>query len=164
MLKISFLILIAGLVLILIGLIKTKPWKNNEQKSWSDQNETSEIDSYALYLGMCKRDNEEPIGKDLFQTLANEDGKISLFDLMEVHCKINAKLNRKFIDDEITTKEELSIETNQEKNKNEKFVNSAIAGYATNSAALGTIIGGSLFGAVVGDKLQKKGRVLNDHT
>ncbi len=157
MLKISFLILIAGLVLILIGLIKTKPWKNNEQKSWSNQNETSEIDSYALYLGMCKNENEEPIDRDLFQNLANEVGEINLSDLMEVHGKINAKLNRKFIDDEITTKEELSSETNQEKNKNEKFVNSAIAGYATNSAALGTIFGGSLFGAVVGDKLQKKG-------
>lgn len=157
MFKISFLILIAGLVLILIGLIKTKPWKNNEQKSWSNQNETSEIDSYALYLAMCKRDNEEPIDKDLFHRLANEDGEISLSELMELHSKINAKLNRKFIEDEITTKEVLSSEINQEKIKNEKFVNSAFASYVTNSAMVGTIFAGSLFGAVVGDKLQKKG-------
>jgi hypothetical protein len=158
MLKISFLIFIAGLVLILIGLIKTKSWKNTEQKSISNLNEKSEIDGYSLYIGMCESDNEESIDKDLFHSLANEDGKINLSDLMEVHSKINAKLNRKFIEDEITLKEELTLATNQEKIKNENFVNSAIAGYATNSAALGTIIGGSLFGAVVGDKLRNEGK------
>lgn len=157
MLEIVLFFFIIGLVMIGVGLIKTKPWKNTEQKSIANQNEKSEIDGYTLYVGMCESDNEEPIGRELFHSLADEGGKISLSDLMEVHSKLNAKLNRKFIDDEITTKEELSLETNQEKIKNEKFVNSAIAGYATNSAALGTIIGGSLFGAVVGDKFRKKG-------
>jgi hypothetical protein len=168
MLKIAILVFIVGLVLILIGLIKTKPWKNTEQKSvinqneknrrmiHFNQNEKSETGAYTWYLGMCKRDNEAPISRDLFHSLANESGEIDLSDLMEIHGKINEKQKVKIIEEMIKNDQDIAVETNEEKNKNEEFVKSAIAGYVANSTTVGTIFGGSLLGAMLGDKLKKK--------
>lgn len=116
--------------------------------------EKNEVDAYNIYLTWCAKQQYIPIDNEAFAKLADENGKISVTNLMQAHNLINPTRNT----DSSVTKNAHPPQNDgaEQKKRDDAFVVSTLAGYYTNSTFLGTIIGGNLLGGIFGDYLNKK--------
>lgn len=149
--------------LVVVYLFRKQVNRHNESNSFAQRGdiERKHIDVYMIYLEWSIKRNETPVTKEEFETLANAEGSINIADLMDKHDKINPNRNDEnvFGTNNDSAKEcevSIQIEMNDRKTGNEEFVKSTIVGYVTNSATLGTLLGGNLFGGIFGDYLNKK--------
>lgn len=126
------------------------------------KSENNYSNAYQLYSNWCRKKNEMPIPRNEFEKLTNAKGSINLADVLDKHRYINPSQNGVAVDEGIDKSPNeyeagLQKEKEEQKNRDEKIVSSAIAGFVTNSTIQGTILGGSLLGGLLGDCLNKKG-------
>lgn len=129
--------------------VKAEKMKKLEQEQinkTSDVNNENKPDAYRLYCLWAKKRNITPIIREEFDNLADENGSISLSDLMSLHkdeeTKIKPYDSKAVIND-----------TSEDNKDDNSFVNSAIIGGVTKSTTTGFLLGGDLFGAMFGEFL-----------
>lgn len=156
-----FIIIVSILVFFyFVGKHSKKPIEIENTNQIEDVEEKKN-NAYKLYTNWCKNKNETPMTKEEFEKLTNERGTITLTDLLKKHDQINLNQNTTSNNETIAVPvneydDQLNEESDKQKEVNEKFVNSTIVGYVTNSTTKGALFGGSLLGGMFGDYLNKK--------
>ncbi len=125
---------------------RIKQWQQNQINELPKPKVEEKPDIYKIYSSWTKGRNITPISREEFDNLADENGSISLSDLMSMHrdeeAEIKPRVSKSAIND--------TLEDNKDDNS---FVNSAIIGGITKSTTTGFLLGGDLFGAMFGEFL-----------
>lgn len=111
-------------------------------------------EAYELYAGWCRERNEKALPVDIFEKLVNAKEDITIERLLDEHLELNKEIfNERLQDDFMNYYEKTE---RQKHGHDQKFLTSVAAGYATKSTLVGTLFGGDLFGALVGNRLRDR--------
>jgi hypothetical protein len=158
----SYFIIFLFFILVLVVISKKTAKRDKYQiVEINNTNSQNRKDSYQLYCEWCVSEKHIPIAKVDFDKLADKNESINLADLMLKHNELNNMVEKSSGIDTVKEKDS-NINTNVDlnnkiqKERDNDFALSLLSGYSTDSTLKGTVIGGSLLGASIGDYLNNK--------